>query len=45
MVRLLIKREILTSREVLYKKLNVRAISSYFAIKMLSIKGFFSLKL
>ena len=43
--RLLIKREILTSREVLYKKLNVRVISSCFAIKMLSKKGFFSLKM
>ena len=38
--RLLIKREILTSREVLYKKLNVRLISSCFAIKMLSKKIF-----
>ena len=36
--RLLIKREILTCREVLYTKLNV--ISSCFAIKMLSKKGF-----
>ena len=43
--RLLIKREILTSREVLYTKLNVRVISSCFAIKMLSKKGFFSLKM
>ena len=34
--RLLIKREILTSREVLYTKLNVRVISSCFAIKILS---------
>ena len=43
--RLLIKREILTSREVLYTKLNVHVISSCFAIKMLSKKGFFSLKM
>ena len=47
--RLLIKREILTSRcrkvEVLYTKLNVRVISSRFAINMLFKKGFFSLKL
>ena len=43
--RLLIKREILTSREVLYTKLNVRVISSCFAIKMLSKKEFFSLKM
>ena len=43
--RLLIKREILASREVLYTKLNERVISSCFAVKMLSIKGFFSLKL
>ena len=43
--RLLIKREILTSREVLYTKLNERVISSCFAIKMLSEKGFFSLKM
>ena len=43
--RLLIKREILTSREVLYTKLNVRVISSCFAIKMLSKKGVFSLKM
>ena len=43
--RLLIKREILTSREVLYTKLNVRVISSCFAIKMLSKKGFFFLKM
>ena len=43
--RLLVKREILTSREVLYTKLNVRVISSCFAIKMLSKKGFFSLKM
>ena len=34
MFRLLIKREILTSREVLYAKLNVLVISSCFAIKM-----------
>ena len=38
--RLLIRREILTSREVLYTKLNVRLISSCFAIKMLSKKIF-----
>ena len=43
--RLLIKREILTTREVLYTKLNVRVISSCFAIKMLSKKGSFSLKM
>ena len=43
--RLLIKREILTSREVLYTKLNVRVISSCFAIKMLSKKRFFWLKM
>ena len=43
--RLLIKRAILTSREVLYTKLNIRVISSCFAIKMLSKKGFFSLKM
>ena len=43
--RLLIKREIPTSREILYTKLNVRVISSCFAIKMLSNKGFFSLKM
>ena len=42
--RLLIKREILTSREVLYTKLNVRVISSCFAIKMLTKKGFSCLK-
>ena len=42
--RLLIKREILTSREVLYTKLNVRVISSCFAIKLLSKKGFSRLK-
>ena len=42
--RLLIKREILTSRKVLYTKLNVRVISSCFVIKMLSKKGFFRLK-
>ena len=42
---LLIKREILTSREVLYTKLNVRVLSSCFAIKMLSKRGFFSLKI
>ena len=43
--RLLIKREILASRKVLYTKLNVRVISSCFGIKMLSKKGFFSLKM
>ena len=43
--RLLIKSEILTSREVLYTRLNVRVISSCFAVKMLSKKGFFSLKM
>ena len=42
---LLIKREIPNSREILYTKLNVRVISSCFAIKMLSNKGFFSLKM
>ena len=36
--RLLIKREILTSREIWYTKLNVSLISSCFAIKMLSKK-------
>ena len=49
----MIKREILTSREVLYAKLNVRVISSCVAIKMqprprlikvLSRKGFSRLK-
>ena len=40
---LLIKTEILTSREVLCTKLNVRVISSCFAMKMLPKKGFFSL--
>ena len=43
--RLLIKSEILTSREVLYTRLNVRVISSCFAVKMLSKKRFFSLKM
>ena len=43
--RLLMKREVFTSREVLYAKLNVRVISSCFAIKMLSTKRFFSLKM
>ena len=38
--RLLIKREILTSREIWYTKLNVSLISSCFAIKMLSKKIF-----
>ena len=38
--RLLVKREILTSREVLYTKLNVLLICSCFAIKMLSKKIF-----
>ena len=42
--RLLIKREILTSREVSYTKLTVRVISSCFAIKMLSKKSFSRLK-
>ena len=42
--RLLIKREVLTSREVLYTKLTVRVISSCFAIKLLSKKGFSRLK-
>ena len=45
LLRLLIKKEILTSREVLYTKLTVRVISSCFAIKMLSKKEFFSLKM
>ena len=43
--RLLIKREIPISREVLYTKLNVRVVSSCFAIKMLSKNGFISLKM
>ena len=38
--RLLIKREILTSREIWYTKLNVSLISSCFAVKMLSKKIF-----
>ena len=38
--RLLVKREILTSREVLYTRLNVLLICSCFAIKMLSKKIF-----
>ena len=38
--RLLIKREILASREVLCTKLKVRVISSCFAIKMFPKKGF-----
>ena len=41
LLRLLIKREILTSREVLYTKLNVRVISSCFTIKMLYCKIYF----
>ena len=43
--RLLAKREILSGREVLYRKLNVRVISSCFAIKRLSKKGSFPLKM
>ena len=42
--RLLIKREILTSREVLYTKLNVRVISSCFAIRCFPKKGLSRLK-
>ena len=42
--RFLIKREILTTREVLSKKANVRVIISRFAIKLLSKKGFSRLK-
>ena len=43
--RLLIIRESPTNRVIMYTKLNVRVISSCFAIKMLSNKGFFSLKM
>ena len=43
LVRLLAKREILSGREVLYRKLNVRVISSCFA--MLPKKGSFPLKM
>ena len=43
--RLLAKREILSGREVLYRKSNVRVISSCFAIKRLSKKGSFPPKM